>query len=298
MNPANKTEKRIKEGFMGQKMIVLPPNIKRAVLKTELIKRFYITAIGFYPHAAFHNRERRLGCNQHILLYCTAGTGTVVVKGKSFHLKPNHFIILPRNVPHMYNSSQDDPWTIYWIHFTGEHADLLYARYAETNAEPVFIAYDERRIDEFHFYLNLLESSFAPRDLEIVNIKLQGYLSGFVYSKEINPSGLENDKISDSILFMKNNIGQPYTVLELAKQQHLSVTQYSRMFRAKTGSSPNHFFNELKIQKSCQFLYFSDRSIKEICVELGFDDPFYFSRLFKKLMGLPPSKYKNQHKKS
>lgn len=283
---------------MGQKMIVLPPNIKRTVLKTELIKRFYVTAIGFYPHAAFHNRERKLGCSQYILLYCTAGVGTVVVKGKSFNLTPNHFIILPRNVPHMYNSSQDDPWTIYWVHFMGDHADLLYSRYIETKPEPVFVAYDERKINEFQFNFNLLENSFAPRDLEIANIKLQEYISGFIYAKEINPSGLENDKISDSIAFMKKNIHQPYTVLQLAKQQHLSITQYSRIFRAKTGSSPNQYFNELKIQKSCQFLYFSDRSIKEICAELGFDDPFYFSRLFKKLMGLSPSKYKNQHKKS
>lgn len=297
MNPVNKSGKKIKEGFIGQKMIVLPPNIKRTVLKTDLIKRFYVTAIGFYPHAAFHNRARRLGCNQYILLYCTAGVGKVVVKNRSFNLLPNHFIILPRNVPHSYHSSQVDPWTIYWIHFAGENADLLYARYTEIKPEPLFIAYEERRIDEFQACFNLLENSFAPRDLEIVNIKLQAYLSGFIYAPEINPSDLGGDKISDSIAFMKNNISQPYTVPQLAKQQHLSVTQYSRMFRAKTGSSPNQYFNELKIQKSCQYLYFSDRSIKEICAELGFDDQFYFSRLFKRLMGLAPSKYKNQHKK-
>ena len=56
------------------------------------------------------------------------------------------------------------------------------------------------------------------------------------------------------------------------------------------------YFSNLKIQKSCQYLYFTDLSIKEICREVGFDDPYYFSRMFKKLMGMAPSKYKALYK--
>jgi len=291
------SEKKIKEGFVGQKMIVLPPDIKRSVSKNDLVKRLYVTAIGFYPHAAFHDRARKSGCNQHILLYCTAGTGTVTVKDKTFRLIPNHFTILPKNIPHQYNSSQEDPWTIYWFHFMGEYADLLYARYLELGSESVFSAYDERRIEKFERIFTLLEDSFEVRNLEIANITLQEFISNFIYTQEINPASLGSDKISDSISFMKKNIGGQYSVNDLAQQQNLSVTHYSRMFRTKTGSSPNQYLSELKIQKSCQYLYFTDRSIKEICAELGFHDPYYFSRLFKKLMGVSPAKYKDQHKK-
>ncbi|MEJ6980081.1 AraC family transcriptional regulator [Pedobacter sp. P351] len=298
MNISNKTEKKIKEGFVGQKMIVLPPNLKHNVLKNELIKRFYLTAIGFYPHAAFHDRERKSGSNQYILLYCTAGIGTVKIRDKVYKLTPNHFIILPRNIAHQYSSAKEDPWTIYWIHFTGECADLLFARYLELGSEPVFSAYDEARIERFEQIFNLLEESFEMRNLEIVNISLQDFVAKFIYSPEINPPGLGSDKISDSISFMKKNLNRQYSVLQMAQQQSLSVTHYSRMFRSKTGSSPNQYFSELKIQKSCQYLYFTNRSIKEICADLGFDDPYYFSRLFKKLMGVSPAKYKSQHKKS
>lgn len=290
-------EKKIKEGFVGQKMIVLPPNIKRGIARNELVKRFYVTAIGFYPHAAFHNRERKSGCNQLILLYCTAGAGTVIVKDEVFNLSPNHFIILPRNVSHQYTSSQEDPWTIYWIHFMGESADLLYSRYLEYSLKPIFSAYDERRIERFELIFNLLEDSFEWRNLEAVNLLLLEFISSFIYAREINPAGSESDKITESISFMKKNIACQHSVQDLAQQQNLSVTHYSRMFRSKTGSSPNQYFSELKIQKSCQYLYFTDRSIKEICAELGFQDPYYFSRLFKKLIGVSPAKYKSKHKK-
>lgn len=297
MSISDKTQKKIKEGFVGQKMIVLPPNLKHQVLKNELIKRFHVTAIGYYPHAAFHDRERKSGSNQYILLYCTAGTGTVKIKGKVYNLSPNYFIILPRNIAHQYFSTKDDPWTIYWVHFAGESADLLYSRYHELETEPIFSAYDESRIEKFEQIFNLLEESFEMRNLEIVNISLFDFISNFIYGREINPPGLGSDKISDSISFMKKNIHLKYSVLQLAQQQNLSVTHYSRMFRTKTGNSPNQYFSELKVQKSCQYLYFTDRSIKEICAELGFDDPYYFSRLFKKLMGVSPAKYKSQHRK-
>lgn len=296
-NTLNAVAKKIKEGFIGQKMIVLPPNIKKSVVKADLIKRFYLTAIGFYPHADFHDRERKSGCSQYILLYCIKGSGNIWLPDKSIAIKPNTFFIIPKNVPHHYKSSPSDPWTIYWVHFVGDNADLLYNRFGEKKADDFSIPYDERRILEFEEIFNLLENSFEMRDLEIINIKLQNYVSSFIYYKEINPSLQDDDVVNSSIAFMKKNINNLYSVEEFAEQQLLSVSHYSRLFRKKTGSSPNLYFNQLKIQKSCQYLYFSDRNIKEICVELGFDDPYYFSRLFKKMMGISPAKYKNQHKK-
>jgi AraC-like DNA-binding protein len=298
MNNPDRADKKIREGFVGQKMIVLPPNIKRSLANNALVKHLYPTAMGFYPHAGFHDRERTSGCSDHILLYCTSGTGTVRVNTKVSKLSPNDFVWLPKNIPHQYTSSKDDPWTIYWVHFLGEYADLLYKRYLDINEEPVFIAYNEERIRKFDSIFRLSEDCFDMMKLEIGSIKLQEFISDFIYAPIIDPDIPKNDKISDSISFMKENISHQISVKGLAQQQNLSITHYSRMFRARTGSSPNQFFSELKIQKSCQYLYFTDRSIKEICNELGFRDPYYFSRLFKKLMGDSPAKYKNRYKRA
>lgn len=267
------------------------------VIKNELIKRFYLTAIDYYPHAIFHDRERKFGCTQYILLYCIEGKGTISINNNIIALHPNTFFIIPKNVPHHYKSSTDEPWSIYWVHFMGEYADLLYKRYREQQSDLFSIPYDERRINEFNEIFAILENSFDSRDLEVVNIKLQNHLSSFVYYKEIDPAYHDDDIVSNSIAYMKKHINSIFAVHDLAKQQNLSTSHYSRLFRAKTGNSPAQYFNQLKIQKSCQYLYFSDRNIKEICAELGFDDQYYFSRLFKKLMGTSPANYKNHHKK-
>lgn len=258
-----------------------------------MLSRFHVVASGFFPHAAHHDRERKCGCDEYVLLYCTAGMGTIIIGTKVMQLKPNHFVILPKNTPHHYKSSSADPWTIYWLHFTGAHADLLYRKYAELKKEPVFLAYDARRIENFDQIFSLLENSFDERNLEIVNIKYLDFLSDLLYANEINSLTPGRDKISNSIQFMKKNPGSQLSVQELAAQQHLSVTHYSRLLNAKTGSSPNQYFIQLKVQSACQYLYFTDMSIKEICRKLGFDDPFYFSRVFKKLMGTSPMNYRN-----
>ncbi|WP_407430082.1 helix-turn-helix domain-containing protein [Arcticibacter sp.] len=292
----NIAQKKIKDGFVGQKMIVLPPNIRRNILNNDLISRFHVVSSGFFPHAAYHDRERKTGCSEYILLYCTAGTGTISIADRTIQLTPNHFVILPKDTPHHYKSSLIDPWTIYWLHFTGVYADYLHQKYAELKQEPVFLAYDTKRIEDFERIFSMIENSFEERNLEIVNIKYLNFVSSLLYAREMDPLTPGEDKISRSVLFMKKNPGALYSVQELAAQQNLSVTHYSRLFRAKTGSSPNQYFMEIKVQSACQYLYFTDKSIKEICRELGFGDPFYFSRAFKKLMGVSPVHYRNQHK--
>jgi AraC-like DNA-binding protein len=54
------------------------------------------------------------------------------------------------------------------------------------------------------------------------------------------------------------------------------------------------YFIHLKIQNACKLLYLTDMTVREVSFELGYDDPYYFSRLFKKVMGISPMQYRNQ----
>jgi AraC family transcriptional regulator, arabinose operon regulatory protein len=290
--------KKIKEGFVGQKMIVLPPNIKRAIQNHSLIRNFYLTDIGFYPSAIHHHRERRQGIKHYILIYCTEGQGQVFLNTKEFTLSPNTYFIIPKNVSHSYKSSETEPWSIYWAHFSGEYADDLYKRTLIDDQPKVHaIPFDENRINLFDQIYSILEHSHEVREMEILNFNFLHLVTSMIYYKQTHPSIYDADATSNSIAYMKTCLHETFTIKQLAQQQNISVSHYSRIFKQKTGSSPIHYFNQLKVQKSCQYLYFSDRSIKEISSELGFDDPYYFSRLFKKFIGVSPAKYKLTHRK-
>ncbi len=291
MDNTPKTDKRIAEGFIGQKMIVLPPDREKLVVKNELAKNLYATAIGYYPHASYHDRERETGSEQYILLYCTEGRGWIKIDGAERELKPNTYFIIPKGVAHHYGSSKKDAWSIYWIHLAGEQMDALYARYAELSNNTVqYIAYDDARTGSFNKAVSLLEGELDNIALESVYINLLQFVSSFIYTG--NSASVENDAIALSIALMKQNIANNYTIKELAEHARYSVSRYSELFKIKTGFAPIQYFIQLKIQRSCQYLYFTKMNIKEICAEVGFEDPYYFSRMFKKQMGQSPVKYR------
>lgn len=77
---------------------------------------------------------------------------------------------------------------------------------------------------------------------------------------------------------------------------HYSSSHFGQIFLKKTGHSPLNYFSQLKIQKACQMLDFTDKKIKEISFELGFYDPYHFSKTFFKITGETPSQYKKRNK--
>ncbi|PGH40196.1 MAG: AraC family transcriptional regulator, partial [Candidatus Nephrothrix sp. EaCA] len=65
--------------------------------------------------------------------------------------------------------------------------------------------------------------------------------------------------------------------------------------RKKTGYSPMVFFNRLKVQRACQYLKSSTLRINEIAYKIGIQDPFYFSRMFAKTIGISPAEYRKKN---
>ncbi|HNW55438.1 MAG TPA: helix-turn-helix transcriptional regulator, partial [Bacteroidales bacterium] len=63
---------------------------------------------------------------------------------------------------------------------------------------------------------------------------------------------------------------------------------------ARTGHSPIDYFIQPKIQRSCRYLDNTVLSIADVAREIGFDDQFYFSRQFRKVMSMSPREYRNQ----
>ncbi|NJO24646.1 MAG: helix-turn-helix transcriptional regulator [Bacteroidia bacterium] len=78
----------------------------------------------------------------------------------------------------------------------------------------------------------------------------------------------------------------------MAKAVYLSASHYSSLFRKKTGFSPIEYFNHLKVQQACQHLTLTDKQVKEIAFELGFDDAYYFTKVFTKMMHVTPHQYR------
>lgn len=287
----------IKEGFIGQKMIVLPFEITSRSKDNFITSNFFITDLGYFPKANYHYRKRKKSHSDFIFIYCIEGTGWVKIDHIKTTIKPNEYFIIPKNIAHSYKSNNNDPWSIYWLHFDGIIAENLYNRYIEKSIKNKIIPFNSNRIMLFNQIFEIFNNNFLDAQLEYANILSLNFISAFIYNKIDSSESLPNDENLVSLIteFLNNNIDKSIKSEDIAKEFKFSTSYIQNLFKIRTGYSLIHFFNLKKIQKGCEYLNYTDLSIKEISIKLGFNDPLYFSRLFKKYMGISPKTYKIIH---
>ncbi|HBR01929.1 MAG TPA: hypothetical protein DD738_04900 [Ruminiclostridium sp.] len=106
---------------------------------------------------------------------------------------------------------------------------------------------------------------------------------------------MKKDIISWSIQYMHDHISDKISIKELAASVHMSESSFSKFFTKKTGTSPLHYFNLLKIDLAKQQLINKTQPINEIAEKLGYTDPFYFSRIFSKVVGISPRQFRKNY---
>ncbi|MGE7612932.1 response regulator transcription factor [Paenibacillus sp. NPDC101420] len=93
---------------------------------------------------------------------------------------------------------------------------------------------------------------------------------------------------------LQKNVENKITLDRLAQEVNMNVNYLCRVFKQDTGRSIVQYMNELKINKAIELLKLPDTRIKEVASQVGIDDPFYFNRVFKKIVGLSPSDFRKK----
>ncbi len=85
---------------------------------------------------------------------------------------------------------------------------------------------------------------------------------------------------------------KPLQVATLAAQANISPSHFFALFKRRVGSAPMDYFTRLRMKQACRLLECTSLNVKEIATEMGYDDPFYFSRVFKSVNHVAPSDYR------
>jgi AraC-like DNA-binding protein len=94
---------------------------------------------------------------------------------------------------------------------------------------------------------------------------------------------------------MDRDYADPLDVRAVAAVAHISPAHFSRSFRAVFGESPHHYLQRRRVERSMFMLRESDRSVTDICFDVGFSSPGTFSRTFAEIVGESPSAYRKGH---
>ena len=130
--------------------------------------------------------------------------------------------------------------------------------------------------------------------LQTIPILLANYsVADLTGNTSANPTGLV-----DTLDYMQQNFRKNLQMQELAKHARMTVSSFSRHFKAATGTTPGKYLLKLRLDEARQMLLENQLSISEIAFQTGFEDSNYFSRIFRIYSGMSPREFRNRNTQS
>jgi YesN/AraC family two-component response regulator len=275
----------------------IPAPLIEEQLKNRITCDLYFTEIGEVEveQGTIWGIPQKL--ENHLLAYCIKGSGIFMISGEQLPVAKDQFFIVPENEEFRFYSVLDENSRFLVAFFNGEKSKLMGQEFSVVrNLIPSVQNMVANREMLFEEIFNNLAKGFHDENLEYVNFCFGHLLATFIYASKTSEDMAEetNPVVRRAIGFMNRNLNRKLTLREIAEETGYSPTYFTTLFSKETGYSPLSYFSHLKIVKATEFLDYTSGKIKEISFALGYSDPYYFTKDFKKKMGLSPRQYRNR----
>jgi AraC-like DNA-binding protein len=277
--------------------LLIPVFLLKKLKLHPLTANLYPISLGKYSGASYQIKQNNT--EHHSLLYCQATKGILDYKNKTREVKSGDLVIMPAKTSFTFTATQSDfknnTGKIYWLNFKGDLADNFTERLLMKMDDGLAqIGNVDEVIRDFDNLLALGSRGYTATNVIHAVHVLQQALSFLALQLRLtdfnNSSKFDIDAVER---LMRNNLHQELSLDTLAHYSQLSKFHFSKKFKELTDTSPIQHFINMKIQRACFQLDNSSQTIKEIGESLGYGDPYYFSRLFKKSVGMSPKQYRD-----
>ena len=229
----------------------------------------------------------------YIIHYVIRGSGYLECDSHCYHISAGEsFLICPYVMIHYY-PDPEDPWEYTWIDFIGKEADSYLSDCVMSRFQPVAPALPASRILPLYERLRGLDI-FSADSLEANGILLAIlglYADSFPSSQKAVFSS-ENNRLATAVSLIQSSYHDPaFQINTLCQTLHWNRSSLHRLFRRCLHTSPGKYLTDYRLRQACLLLQIG-MSVKSTTFSCGFTDQFYFSRIFKKRMGVPPSEYR------
>ena len=251
------------------------------------------------------------------LYFVTEGTAQIELPTGLYQLKPKHMYLIPAFTKH--NNICDSHFCHYYMHIYEENQDgnSLLDQYdfpVEIPGSELDLALIKRFCD-INPHMHLPSSNpttynnNATLKQNVLKNKQRAFYDkvearGIVYQllarfmRLAREKSLDRDERLVKVLsYIHKHINRNLTITELAEQACLSKDHFIRLFRNEVKATPLQYINRKKIEHAQLTLVTSDTQVKDVALNLGFEDYSYFNRLFKKLVGTTPQEYRHSNHK-
>jgi AraC family transcriptional regulator of arabinose operon len=290
---------RVRDGFQGQRLTVLPPPVVARGAALPVVSDLYVTDIGHFPNAPQHFVDRPEGVPQAILIYATDGVGWCELQGREWAVTEGWALVVPPGAPHVYGADTERPWAIWWAHLGGLRLADYLQLLGTSPQQPLLYVPDVPRViaafEDAYSYVTHGYTEATLVGLSTSLVRILGLLKSHQRAPDVRARGGE-EKVLRSIRYMREHLNEVHRLPHLARTAGLSVAHYSALFRKLTDMSPVRFLRHLKMQRACELLDTTDRPVAALAKEVGYRDALHFSRVFRQIVGRPPTVYRRSVK--
>jgi AraC family transcriptional regulator of arabinose operon len=276
-------------------MLVLPRPRVREFLQQAGTAHLVVTDCGYFPRAQSHGRVRLTPISQLVVLVCVEGRGWCETPAGRFDVGASEVVILTPGQPHGYGSDEDDPWTLWWFHVAGSDIEAFLQAAGMTAQHPV------RRARNLYHVVSLMTEVVAwmERDSTTPSLLAGAGAAWHVLTllaAERQGAADSTDVVEQAADYLRTHLAEHVTVAELAAVASLSTSHFSALFKRHIGTPVLQYQTMLRMAKARELLDTTNGTVAAIAEEVGYPDSFYFARQFKKVHGVAPRDYRNQHK--
>ncbi|RRK30097.1 AraC family transcriptional regulator [Schaedlerella arabinosiphila] len=240
----------------------------------------------FKNHNYFLKREK--GRLDYQIIYIYRGAGHFCLNGEWTALAAGNVVLFRPSEPQFYSYYAADKPEVYWIHFTGNACEGILDRYSIENC---YIGESSSVRQLFHLIITELQfKKIHYEDVVAGNFYILLSMIHRSLCNALRPS--ENDFSIDRLICEINSrYMENWTVASMADFCKLSESYFSHTFKQRMGVPPMQFLSRLRIEKAKEFLTANSMSVSTVARLVGYDDPLYFSRVFRKSTGIAPHKF-------
>lgn len=238
--------------------------------------------------------QRKRGRKDFLLIYTHTGRSMVRFGAEEQEAAAGTAYLYRPGEEQFYGQIRNICTKCYWVCFSGYGVNALLDDLEIPTREILDIGADRWLPVTFESMISAVMKKTAHYEIHtaILMQQLLYKVSELLASRAGRNEPEISECVGTSINYMNLNYQKKIMIKELAENSGLSVSRFIQIFREAAGAAPKEYLMNIRLEKACEFLRYTNLTVKEIAAMCGFEDQLYFSRVFRKYRKLSPTEYR------
>lgn len=241
----------------------------------------------------FQNYNRS-GYSGYLFQYTLDGSGMFETEGQTYILSPGNAFFITFPDCSRYYLAENSSWKYFYIHFDGEMGHYFFKRIHALAGKIFSIANTSQAILLFleEFQTVKAGKKYVRYDSGVF---LYEFLTLLMRELETPLKSTKNACVEDAAAWLQKNYKYQIGLSQMCRELDVSLPHLTRQFHLQTGQSPIKYLTSLRLEHAISLLFNTSMGLEEIAAECGYSNSNYFSKVFRKNMGISPAQYRNRH---